>query len=173
MRSFTVMLGALLLPCALGAQDVSREPLLVRMSGYLHHVRLDTMIVWHTVNAPADVAFRGALAALADMQIPVGKADSARGRIHHAGFGARVRLMGEPMSRMFRCGSGLAGDYADSWRINIAYAVYVRPEGDGSSIGISVVAGARDMDGASKPPTPCASTGAFGRRLANAIELRS
>ena len=173
MRGLVSLCGALMFPLSLWAQERAPDPLFVRVRGHQNRVRLDTAVVWRTVSAPVNVAFRNVVATLDEMKIPVTGADSVVGRVHHTGFVARTRLAGEPMSRFFSCGRGLSGEYADMWRVNIAYAIYVRGEGDGSRIGIAMVAGASDVEGASKPAVTCGMTGAFANAFARAVDAKS
>jgi hypothetical protein len=158
-------LVALLLPCALAAQEAIPEPHFVRVRGFRNRVRLDTMIVWTSVNGSRDETFRNALAILEELSVPVGTADTVRGIIHHPGFVARTRLAAEAISRSFSCGRGPAGEYADTWRVNVAYVIYVQHEGNHSRVGIATVAGANDIEGASKPAVQCGRTGRLEHRM--------
>ena len=174
MRIAIILLGVLLLPVSLAAQSgFVPEAQLVRLKGYRDRVRLDTTIIWKQVNGPPATTMRNLVAVLDSLQVPVEVADSTKGRLHHSGFVVRTRLAGMPISHSFRCGTGLAGDYADTWRVNVAYVAYVLPDGTRSLVGLGSAAGASDIEGASKPAVPCATTGGLLKELTRILEQKS
>ena len=179
MNSRVLVVFALLgLPFAAGAQLKSGGPanepdMNIRMRGFRERVLLDTMAVWQPVPGSPIQAFRNALFVLDSLKIPVAVADSIRGVIHHSGFVARSQLARKPISQSFRCGVGLTGDYADTWRVSVAYAVFVKPEGEHSKIGVAFITGANDVEGVSKPAVQCGTTGALEQTIAKAVGLRS
>ena len=178
-RQFVFVLAALsILPLAadaqLGSVGPSQEPdMNVRMKGFRDRILLDTVAVWHPVPGSAVQAFRNTLRVLDSLKVPVAHADSIRGVIHHNGFITRGKLAGKSLSHSFRCGMGLTGDYADTWRVSIAYAIFVKADGDHSKLGLAFVAGANDIEGVSKPAVQCGTTGILENSIAKAVGLRA
>lgn len=173
-----VVLAALAFPCAANAQLRSGGPaneadMNIRMRGFRERVLLDTMAVWQPVPGSPIQAFRNALFVLDSLKIPVAYADSIRGVIHHYGFVARSQLAKKPISHSFRCGVGLSGDYADTWRVSIAYAIFVTPDAEHAKIGVAFITGANDVEGVSKPAVQCGTTGRLEQTIAKAVGLRS
>lgn len=169
---------ALLAPVAADAQRQPSPrhelpPLTARLKGYRDPVRLDTGVVWSYVRGSTGQTIRHALRLLDSLKVPVALVDTVNGVIHHNGFFARNRMAGIPLSRSFRCGQGRAGDYADLWRLATAYAIYVKPDGEHSTIGIALAAGASDVEGASKPAVQCAVTGGFVKHFVKLLELKA
>jgi hypothetical protein len=174
MRAALKVLGMLVLPVVLSAQgSYALDPHFVRIKGFRDPVRLDTTVVWHPVSGPAAATMRNLVAVLDSLKIPREVTDTVKGRVHHAGFIVRSRLAGLPISRSFRCGNGPTGEYADVWRVNIAYTLYVVPDGSNSSVGLGSIAGASDIEGASKPSVQCATTGGLLTQLTRILEQKS
>lgn len=173
-----VVLASLAFPLAAEAQLKSVGPanepeMNIRMRGFRERVLLDTMAVWQSVPGSPIQAFRNALFVLDSLKIPVAYADSIRGVIQHHGFVARSQLARRPISQSFRCGMGLSGDYADTWRVSVAYAVFVKPDGEHSKIGVAFISGANDVEGVSKPAVQCGTTGTLEQTIARAVGIRS
>ncbi|HET9454702.1 MAG TPA: hypothetical protein VFO66_10500 [Gemmatimonadaceae bacterium] len=173
-----VILATLAFPLGAEAQLKSTGPayepdMNIRMRGFRERVLLDTMAVWQPLPGSPIQTFRHALQVLDSLKIPVSYADSIRGVIHHYGFVARSQLAKKPISQSFRCGMGLSGDYADTWRVSIAYAIFVKPDGGNSKIGVAFITGANDVEGVSKPAVQCGSTGRLEQTIAKAVGLRS
>jgi hypothetical protein len=179
LRTLTVLLmmiaaGSASLPAQLRSGGPATEPdVNVRMRGFRDRVLLDTVAVWQTVPGPAVAAFRNALRVLDSLKIPVEFADSVRGVIHHSGFVARSRLAGRNVSASFRCGMGLSGDYADTWRVSIAYAIYVKPDDAHAKLGVAFIAAANDVEGVSKPAVQCGTTGGLEQSITRAVGIRA
>jgi hypothetical protein len=176
--TLAITLASFALPLALQAQPSSRGPaqdpdMNIRMRGFRDRILLDTMIVWQPVPGSAVQTFRNTLRVLDSLKIPVAYADSIRGVIHHSGFVVRSRLAAKAISSSFRCGMGLSGDYADTWRVSIAYAVFVKPDSDNSRLGVALVAGANDVEGVSKPAVQCGTTGNLEQTIQKAVALKA
>lgn len=177
-RNGLLVLAALAFPLAGGAQQRGTGPgakpdLYVRVKGFRDRILLDTVGRWVSVPGRAATVFRLTLRVLDSLNIPVAYADSVSGVIHHNGFIARSRLGGKPMSSSLRCGAGLAGDYADLWRVSIAYAVFIQPDDSHSRMMVSLAAGASDVEGASKPAVQCGSTGRLEMTIAKTVGLKA
>ena len=174
-RRIRVLLAALALPVALHAQTgpVKDPDMNIRMRGFRDRILLDTLTVWQPIPGPSVQTFRNTMSVLDSLRIPVLYADSIRGVIHHSGFVARSRLAGKAVSSSLRCGMGISGDYADTWRVSVAYAVFVKPEGDHSRLGVGLVAGAIDVEGVSMPAVQCGSTGVLEQTIHKAVGLKA
>jgi hypothetical protein len=158
-------------PLAAQAREIS---ITVRLKAYEYPVRLDTVAIWNDVIATPAESYLALKQTLDSLRIPTSLADSTRGLLHHQGFTAIRKLAGRPMSWAWRCGSGMTGDYADTYRMTIAYAIVVDPVPDGNSrIGIAFVSGAQNLEGVSTNPVACASTGALEQYLLRAAQLNT
>lgn len=169
----TLLLIALLLaPMTADAQKNRAPDMHIRMRGFQFRVNLDTLIFWESMPASAAMTFRATVSVLDSLKIKATYVDSVAGLIYHHGFVARVRLGGTKLSQFFRCGSGPSGEHADNWRLSIAYAIHVRPDGRQSRLGLATVAGAQDIDGTSKSPVMCGSTGGLLKLLSEKVEQK-
>src|SRR3954468_19390626 len=145
----------------------------VSVPGYQRVVKLDTSVIWTHVDTPAPETYHALRLALEEMTIPVILADSSHFFIYNATYRASRRIAGESMTWAFHCGPTPAGlDYAASARMTIAYAIMVDtlPEGE-SRVGAAFVGGAQPVDGASRAPLPCETTGALEQRLIEVARL--
>lgn len=151
------MLGAQGVRITLGA---GREPVL-----------MDTLRVYHDLQATPEKVYESALKAFAALDIPVGNTASKAGIIGSERF-ERMRVLGGTLlSKSFNCGEGPAGATADTYRLQIAVVAYVSrgPGGSGTRLGLATVAEGRDPTGAYTTPRPCASTGALEAKLLTRI----
>lgn len=130
------------------------------LHAFRSQVLLDTLAIWQDVpGSPARVYTR-VKQILEALKVPYTQTDSTHGMIWNEGFVTRGGLAGSPKSRSLRCGFGPTGDHADSWRVSVAYAVYIKPShGGGSRLGIAVMGQAKDNAGSSTPGVFCASQG--------------
>lgn len=158
---------ALLAPVRAAAQALPNTPT-VRMSdgdrmlrGFRDQVLLDTLAIWQDVPGSTGQVFARVKQILNALKVPYTQRDSAQGMIWNEGFVTRGgQLAGGPNSTALRCGFGPTGDYADNWRVTVAYAVYIKPsDSGGSRLGIAVMGQAKDNAGASTPGVFCASKG--------------
>ncbi|HEU5207824.1 MAG TPA: hypothetical protein VFU06_00320 [Longimicrobiales bacterium] len=78
------------------------------------------------------------------------------------------RLNGERLSRMFECGSGPAGRYADTRRIEMDVTVRLEPAGDGTRVSTDIVAHSYDPTGRTQN-TQCTTRGLLERMIADAL----
>ena len=172
MRAAVLACAVLTLAAATaGAQRV--EYMQVSVPGYQRVVKLDTAVVWTRVDTPAPQTYHALRLALEEMKIPVVIADSAHFFIYNATVRTSRRIADERMTWAFHCGQSSTGfDYAESSRMTIAYAIMVDtlPEGE-SRVGAAFVAGAQPIDGASRAPLPCETTGALEHRLIEVARL--
>lgn len=160
---------AVLPSAALAQQDVThkRDPIEVFARGRQAGVKLDTVALWEEVSAPHAKAFDAAVRVVKHhSKLAVEQVDTIGKVVYNKRLIASSRLAGQPMSKWLRCGGGLTGDYADSWRLTIAYAVFVDTASAGASrVGVALYATARNPDGVSTQPVACGSTGALERDI--------
>ena len=161
--------AVLLAPGLLGAQS-GRVTVLLR--GYEQPVTLDTLTVRSDFAESPTRVFNAAVKVLDELKLARTDHDAKHGLLANRSLTARVRLAGHPMSWIIRCGVGMVGDYADSWRISMAWAVYVDSVGPAASrLGVALLAGANNVEGAYKPPVACGSTGSLEADIAKRIRL--
>jgi hypothetical protein len=169
MRSLRLLFGTIVLVAAvhptLGAQ------VRIKLGAWQESVVMDTLRQEHTISMPADKAYQAALKAFADLDIPTGRTDGTKGIIGSERFERMRTLAGGLMSRSFSCGESATGPLADSFRLEIAIAVWVTPaEGGGSKIGVASVASGRDVSGVFHGPQGCTSTGGLEAKILDRIQ---
>lgn len=170
MRLFVALF--LLLAVASNGVAQQRSPVIVQLRGFDSPIRLETVATWNDVLQGPGQAFTAVRRVVDSLKIPIVVADSARGLIHNPGFTARRNLAGKQMSRLIHCGMGVAGDYADSYLITIAYAVMVDSLPDGHSrVGIALVSNGRDVAGVSTETLMCGTTGALEQTIIKSAQL--
>lgn len=168
-----VLAAALLIPTVAEAQFGGNPPdLNVRMRGFRHRANLDTLMFYAPMPANADRTYRAALAVMDSLKIRYRYADSTLRMIHDPGFIIRGRMAGRNLGQFFHCGSGPSGYHADTWRMFVAYVIRIVPQGERSQLGLGVAAGAQDIDGASKAPVMCGTTGVLLRVIAEEVEAQ-
>lgn len=146
----------------------------VRLRGYQHPVRLDTVAIWNLIAAPPGRTFAAVRQVLEELDLPFTAADSANGVVYKSPFTTSRRILGNRMSWALRCGEGLTGPNADSYRIHMAYAIFLEPTIDQRTrMGIALASGANTTEGTSTRPVSCASTGAFEQEIAMRIRARA
>jgi hypothetical protein len=163
---------ALLPSLAAAQQDVThkRDPIEVFARGLHGGVKLDTLAIWHEVAAPLSVTYDAVVRVIKHhVRLPVEHADTIAKVVYNTRLIAS-RIAGQPMSRYLECGGGLTGRYADSWRITLAYAVFVNTTSAGASrVGVALFATARNPEGVSTSAVACGSTGALEREIADKV----
>ena len=168
LRARRVLLPSL----AAGQQDVThkRDPIEVFARGMHGGVRLDTLANWHEVSAPRSVTFDAVVRVIKHhVKLPIEHADTIAKVVYNTRLIAS-RIAGQPMSRYLECGGGLSGRHADSWRITLAYAVFVDTTSAGASrVGVALFATARNPEGVSTSAVACGSTGALEREIADKV----
>lgn len=162
----------LALAFARGVDAQHRGYTTVQLRGFVDPIRLDTMATWNEVwQAPAQT-FTAMRRVLDSLQIPIPVVDSSRGLIHSPGFTVRSKLAGKAMSRLMHCGVGMSGDYADSYRITIAYAILIDPLPEGHTrVGIAVVSNGLNVQGVSTEAVMCGTTGVLEQTILKAAQL--
>ncbi len=159
-----ILFGAL--PTGLLAQGAGVQ---LKLAGPTIWVKMDTVSSWVLVPASAMDVFRKAGEAYKALKIPTNFADSSAGQFGNSGFIQNGSLAGRRMSSWIRCGEGITGPNADSWRVSIAILSGVeRVAKDTTRIRTLVVASARNMAGGSSAPILCSTSG----QLEEAINLK-
>jgi hypothetical protein len=130
-------------------------------------VQLDTLVVWMDIHGNVGEAFARAKQVLDSLKVPYSITDSANGMIAHTGFTPRGgQLGGRPNSASMLCGFGPGGQYADVWRVTVAYVLYVKPADlGGIRIGVGMLSQAKDIHGTSNSTLLCSTTGGFERQV--------
>ena len=158
---------------AASAQGDSRN-VSITLRAYNRPILLDTMVTWKEVLATPAETFTAARHVLDSLKIPIATADSAHGLLASGGFFGRTKLAGHQMAEWLRCGGSMTGDNAATFRLQIAYVVYVDSVSGGSSrVGVALVASGDAVEGASKPPVQCYSTGFLETYIIKMVQLRS
>ena len=156
-----------------GAQDATGLETMVKLRGFQQKIKLDTMVIWNAVHASPGAAYTSAKQFLDSLKIKIHVADSVRGVLHADFHTPAGKIAGRPRSWTIKCGSGLAGDYADTWRLSMTYVVYFQPgRGDTTRIGSVFFGGVDPVEGVSKASMPCPSTGNMEHLLFKAVQLR-
>jgi hypothetical protein len=168
--AFAAMLPSLAM--AQSGLDIQRpDPIEVFTRGRHGNVMLDTIARWEDVSAPRSLTFDALVRVIKNhVDLRIEHADTIRKVVYNKRLIASIKLAGQPMSRWLRCGAGLTGDHANSWRITLAYAVFVDSvSANASRVGVALFATARDTDGVSTAAVACGSTGALEREIVGKV----
>ncbi len=159
------------LPRALAAQS---PPIRLRLPGYFTPMSVDSVAMAPvTAQAPREITYKAANAVLTELKIPVTTQDPAF-RVLGSGSARMMRKLGrERLSSYLNCGSGMSGSHADGWRVTMAIFVWFETVSPTETrIRVGMLAGAQDVEGVSKDPVACGSTGVFETQLAEMIQKR-
>src|SRR5262249_61774651 len=100
-------------------------------------ILLDTLRQEHQLRASPEKVYEATLKAFADLEIPTGRTDGKAGIIGSERF-ERTRALGDLLlSKLYNCGDGPTGPYADSFRLEIAVVAWVSRAGEGSKLGLA------------------------------------
>ena len=159
-----VLFGALVTD--VGAQGAGLQ---LKLAGPTIWINMDTVSASLLVpGSPMDI-FKKTGEAYKALKIPTNLADSSAGQFGNSGFTQNGSLAGRRMSSWIRCGEGITGPNADSWRVSIAILSAVeRVAKDRTRLRTVVVASARNMAGGSSAPILCSTSG----QLEEAINLK-
>ncbi len=132
-------------------------------------VRMDTVGTWVLVPGSTREVYNKTVYAYTTLKIKTNLADSLTGLIGNTGFNHTGSLAGQRMSFWIRCGEGLTGPNADTWRISFAVLSAVeRVTRDTTRLRTLVVATARNLAEGSATPMFCTSSG----QMEEAINLK-
>ena len=158
-----MILGSVLLPVLAAAAVAQPYKARVRLPGFAQIIAMDTIAVRTDVPASRLEVFQVAAAAIeTEFKIELKIRDSTAGLVGNMEL-VKLRTLGRsPMSRYVSCGSGMTGPNADSYRIYLAIIAMVDSIApDKTRLGVALAAAAQDLQGSSKQPIACGSTGAL------------
>jgi len=169
--AFAAMLPSLALSQSSDVPSQRRDPIEVFGQGRSASVMLDSLALWENVSASRAIAFDAVVRVIKHhVKLGVEHADTISKVVYNRRLIAIRRLAGQPMSRWLRCGAGLTGEHANTWRITLAYGVFVEPlSADTSRVGVALFATARNPEGVSTSAVACASTGALEREVISKV----
>jgi hypothetical protein len=149
------------------AMVVSSAPAQVRITlGAWHEpILLDTLRQDHQLRAAPEKVYEATLKAFADLAIPTGRTDGKGGIIGSERFERSHALGNLLLAKLYNCGEGPAGPYADSFRLELAIVAWVAPANGGSKLGLATVSSARDISGVAHNPRACISTGLLETKI--------
>jgi hypothetical protein len=155
------------------ATSRGQGPVAAGLPGFDHPVRLDTLNSRRTMAGNRVDTFRATRAAFEALKIPMTHVDSARGYLVNLEYTRMRTLAGHRMSELLNCGLGFNGPNADEFRITMAIAGIIEPHAtDQATLRVAFAAGARSVEGVSKPPVACASTGVLENRIVQFVQNR-
>lgn len=167
-----ILIFALVVPAAVLQGQILRAR--VWLPGFTTQVALDTVTVPEELDAPYGKVYTAVIAAFDELKIPLDTRDSARGVVGNLTLTKRVSLAGSPLSRWLNCGAGITGPNADNWRIYIAVVALLDrvSMSNKTQTRVAMLAGAQDMQGNSKDPVVCASSGALETTMLELVRKR-
>src|SRR5690349_15057567 len=146
----------------------------VRLPAYSSPVLLDTVETQtRHEDAMRPAVLWAARKAFEELEIPVTLTDSARGLLISADLSVVRRLGKLRLSQIVDCGTNLNGPIADQYRVRMAIAVFIDSVGPSASeYRIAVAAGSQSLEGATRPPLACSSTGSLEERIAKLLSTK-
>ena len=171
----TLAASAVVIGSPARALSAQTPPIRLRLPGYFTPMSVDSVAgAPVVVQASREVTYKAATAVLTELKIPVTTLDP-QFRVLGSGSARMLRKLGrERLSTYLNCGSGMSGSHADGWRITMALFVWVEAVTPTESrIRVGMLAGAQDVEGVSKDPVACGSTGVFENFLGSEIQKRA
>lgn len=164
-----IILLALLLATLSADAWAQQQGYKLSLSGPTIWIRMDTVSTAVVVPGNRRDAFQKTEEVYKGFKIRTNVSDSLTGLFGNSGFTQSGSLAGRRMSSWLRCGEGITGPNADSWRISMAILSSVEQVGkDSARVRTVVVASARNMTQGSAQPMMCSSSG----QLEEAINLK-
>lgn len=145
----------------------------VQVPGVDGPVLLDSLAISHAVSAPVDRLLKAIEAVYADWGLPVESFDPQVGRFPNRRVDLRRRFRDKALSLYIDCGSGFAGNNADTYRITVATAAW--PDvmsGTATKLNVALIGGGRDPSGNSVAYVVCTSRGRFEREFAAEVSAK-
>lgn len=162
-----LLLGFMFPPLA----QAQRGGVQLKISGPTMWIMMDTVRSSALVPGSTGEVFRKTEEAYKAMKIKTNVSDSAIGHFGNSGFLHTGSLAGRAMSIWIRCGEGITGPNADTWRISMAILSAVeRVSKDTSRLRTVVVASARNMAGGSSAPMMCTSSGQLEEAINSKVQ---
>ncbi|MEO7963923.1 MAG: hypothetical protein ABIT38_08445 [Gemmatimonadaceae bacterium] len=141
--------------------------------GYQRSLSMDSLASAFDIVASRGATFAAAAAVFDELKIPVDSRDSVGGVVGNTHLVAMHRFGGKQMSSMLSCGNGMTGPNADAWRIYITVMAMIEEKGEDKTIlRVGFIAGAKDVDGASKDAVACGTLGTFESMFADRVKKR-
>lgn len=138
----------------------------LKIAGPTIWVRIDTVGTWVLVPGSTNQVYHATSEAYKALKIKIDMVDSLTGQIGSAGFTQTGAFAGNRMSAWIRCGEGMTGPNADTWRVSMAILSGVeRVTKDTARVRTVVVASARNMTGGSSSPMMCTSSGRLEEKI--------
>jgi hypothetical protein len=128
-------------------------------------ILLDTLRQDHQLRAAPEKVYEATLKAFADLAIPTGRTDGKAGIIGSERFERSHALGNLLLAKLYNCGEGPAGPYADSFRLELAVVAWIAPASGGSKLGLATVSSARDISGVAHASRACYSTGTLETKI--------
>jgi hypothetical protein len=148
----------------LGA-PAARAQVRISLGAWHEPILLDTLRQNHTLRAAPEKVYEATLKAFADLQIPTGQTDGKAGIIGSERFERSHTLGNLLLSKLYDCGEGPTGPFADSFRLEIAVVAWVEPADGGSKLGLATLASARDISGVAHVTRACVSSGGLETKI--------
>ena len=167
-----VATGAFVGASAASAQQV--PVVSVRLPAYDDPVVLDTMQAQrHHEDATRAAVLFAARAVLEDLGVPAAFSDAPRGLLGNAQLVATRRLGRYRLSQIVDCGTNLNGPIADQSRVRMAVMVIVDSLGPSESeYRVALAAGSQSLEGATRPPLACSTTGILEENIAKLLSKK-
>jgi len=124
------------------------------------------------VEASPEVVLQAALEVYQELGIDMPQVDRRRMRMQNPGLSVSRSLLDRRVSHFLRCGQGITGPNADSFRITMHIFTSVEAEGTGSRLGTEIRATAANPRGTSNAVMQCASTFRFEARILEAVRAK-
>lgn len=142
----------------------------ISLGAWHEPILLDTLRQDHSIKAAPEKVYEATLKAFADLEIPTGRTEGKAGIIGSERFERSHALGNLLLAKLFNCGEGPIGPYADSFRLEIAVIAWVVPNaGGGSKLGLASVASARDVSGVAHQSRACYSTGTLETQIVDRV----
>jgi hypothetical protein len=147
----------------------ARAQVRITLGAWHEPILLDTLRQDHELRVAPEKVYEATLKAFAELQVPTGRTDGKAGIVGSERF-ERSRALGNLLlSKLYNCGEGPTGPFADSFRLEIAVVAWVSPAPAGSKLGVATVASARDVSGVAHPSRACYSTGVLETKILEAV----
>lgn len=146
----------------------------VWLPAYPAVIALDTLAIRSEFPAPRLEAFKLTAAVMeTELKIELKVRDSTAGVVGNMELVKMRKLNRTPLSRYVSCGQGMTGANADNYRVYLALIAFVDTVPDkGTRLGVALAAAAQDLQGSSKPPVKCGSTGALEGHIRRQVAAR-
>ncbi len=132
-------------------------------------LRRDDYVARNTVEATPGEVLAVLPAAFVGVGLPAPEIDPDRRLAVVAPHVVSRRLGGVRMSTLLDCGRGMAGPYADTYRIHLSVSTEVRPLGEGESTVLTRIEATGQNTGGTSGNVRCSSLGQLESRIIDAL----